>query len=174
MLVATIGNRYRWRAQSGVPPTALSEGVRLQRYLSLLELQRIATLRRDGLGVRQIALELGRWPSTARTASPHDRNVKYRIEVALGVLVATAVIAIARGTVTGLETDRTTAPSTPTEWHDHRIAEGVPIACGLSPSPDAVRQAFLPQRPLGPTDDQGCTRDGPRSSRALRNSRCAI
>ena len=35
--------RYRWRAENGgLPPTALSEGVRSQRHLSLLERQRIA------------------------------------------------------------------------------------------------------------------------------------
>ena len=46
---------YRWRAENGgLPPAALGEGVRSERYLSLLERQRIATLRRDGLGVRQI------------------------------------------------------------------------------------------------------------------------
>nr|WP_116070423.1 helix-turn-helix domain-containing protein [Asanoa ferruginea] len=33
-----------------------------QRYLSLLECQRIATLRRDGLGMREIASQLGRGP----------------------------------------------------------------------------------------------------------------
>jgi transposase, IS30 family len=56
---------YRWRAENGgLPPAALGEGVRSQRYLSLLERQRIATLRRDGLGVRRIAEELGRSPST--------------------------------------------------------------------------------------------------------------
>jgi transposase len=47
---------YRWRAENGgLPPAALGEGVRSQRYLSLLERQRIASLRRDGLGVREIA-----------------------------------------------------------------------------------------------------------------------
>ena len=63
----------------GLPATALSEGVRSQRYLSLLERQRIATLRRDGLGVRQIAAELGRSPSTVsrelrRNTAAHDRS----------------------------------------------------------------------------------------------------
>jgi IS30 family transposase len=71
---------YRWRAENGgLPPTALSEGVRSQRYLSLLERQRIATLRRDGLGVRQIAAELGRSPSTIsrelrRNTAAHDHS----------------------------------------------------------------------------------------------------
>jgi IS30 family transposase len=71
---------YRWRAENGgLPPAALDEGVRSQRYLSLLERQRIATLRRDGLGVRAIAAELGRSPSTIsrelrRNTSPHDRS----------------------------------------------------------------------------------------------------
>jgi transposase, IS30 family len=71
---------YRWRAEhGGLPPAALGEGVRSQRYLSLLERQRIATLRRDGLGVRGIARELGRSPSTVsrelrRNTAAHDRS----------------------------------------------------------------------------------------------------
>jgi transposase, IS30 family len=71
---------YRWRAEcGGLPPTPLSEGVRSQRYLSLLERQRIATVRRDGLGVRRIAQELGRSPSTIsrelrRNTAVHDRS----------------------------------------------------------------------------------------------------
>jgi transposase, IS30 family len=47
---------YRWRAGSGgVPPVRLAEAVRSNRYLSRLERQRIATLRGQGLGVREIA-----------------------------------------------------------------------------------------------------------------------
>jgi IS30 family transposase len=71
---------YRWRAENGgLPPAPLSEGARSQRYLSLLERQRIATLRREGLGIRQIAQELGRSPSTIsrelrRNTAPHDRS----------------------------------------------------------------------------------------------------
>src|SRR5690348_17864239 len=71
---------YRWRAEYGsLPPAALGEGVRSQRYLSLLERQRIASLRRDGLGVRQIAEALGRSPSTIsrelrRNTAVHDRG----------------------------------------------------------------------------------------------------
>lgn len=69
---------YRWRAEhGGVPPVRLAEAARCGRYLSLLERQRIATLRRDGLGVRAIADALGRSPSTIsrelrRNARPHD------------------------------------------------------------------------------------------------------
>jgi IS30 family transposase len=71
---------YRWRAENGgLPPAALSESGRSQRYLSLLERRRIATLRRDGLGVREIAEELGRSPSTIsrelrRNTAAHDRS----------------------------------------------------------------------------------------------------
>jgi IS30 family transposase len=55
------------------------EAGRSGRYLSLLERQRIATLRRLGLGVRRIAAELGRNPSTIsrellRHRRGHDRN----------------------------------------------------------------------------------------------------
>jgi IS30 family transposase len=71
---------YRWRAEhGGLPPAALSEDSRGQRYLCLLERQRIATLRRDGLSVRRIAAELGRSPSTIsrelrRNTAVHDRS----------------------------------------------------------------------------------------------------
>ena len=49
------------------------------RYLSLLERQRIATLRGHGLGVREIARRLDRSPSTVsrelrRNLRPHDRD----------------------------------------------------------------------------------------------------
>ena len=66
---------YRWRAENGgVPPTPRSS-----RYLSLLERQHIATLYRQGLGVREIARELGRDPSTIsrelrRNRAKHDRG----------------------------------------------------------------------------------------------------
>jgi len=42
----------------------LAEDVRSTRYLSLLERQRIATLRERGHGVREIARRLGRSAST--------------------------------------------------------------------------------------------------------------
>ncbi|MER7894484.1 helix-turn-helix domain-containing protein [Micromonospora sp. NPDC094482] len=46
---------YRWRAENGgVPPARIAEAARSNRYLSLLERQRIATLRGQGLGVREI------------------------------------------------------------------------------------------------------------------------
>jgi IS30 family transposase len=71
---------YRWRAENGgLPPPRLPEPARTGRYLSLLERQRIATLRREGLGVRAIAELLGRAPSTVsrelrRNTSAHDRD----------------------------------------------------------------------------------------------------
>lgn len=71
---------YRWRAETGgLPPVALSESGRSQRYLSLLERRRIATLHRDGLSVRQIAEQLGRSPSTIsrelrRNTAAHDHS----------------------------------------------------------------------------------------------------
>jgi hypothetical protein len=47
---------YRWRAENGgLPPARLAESARSGRYLSLLERQRIATLRERGLGVRESA-----------------------------------------------------------------------------------------------------------------------
>jgi hypothetical protein len=72
---------YRWRAEhGGRPPERLAEDARSGRYLSLLERQRIATLRERGLGVRQIADRLGRAPSTVsrelrRNTLAHDRGV---------------------------------------------------------------------------------------------------
>jgi IS30 family transposase len=57
----------------------LNEARRSNRYLSLLERQRIATLRGQGLGVREIARRLDRSPSTVsrelhRNVRPHDRD----------------------------------------------------------------------------------------------------
>ena len=72
---------YRWRAENGgVPPAGLDEETRSNRYLSLLERQRIATLHGQGLGVREIARRVDRSPSTVsrelrRNVRPHDRNV---------------------------------------------------------------------------------------------------
>jgi transposase-like protein len=58
---------YRWRAEAeGLPPARVAEETRSSRCLSLLERQRIATLRERGHGVREIARRLGRAPSTCR------------------------------------------------------------------------------------------------------------
>jgi transposase, IS30 family len=71
---------YRWRAENGgLPPTRLPEPARSGRFLSLLERQRIATLRRQGLGVRAIAEAVGRSPATVsrelrRNTLPHDHG----------------------------------------------------------------------------------------------------
>lgn len=71
---------YRWRAENGgVPPSVLGEEVRSNRYPSLLERQRIAMLREQGHGVREIARRLDRCPSTIsrevkRNLRPHDRD----------------------------------------------------------------------------------------------------
>jgi IS30 family transposase len=71
---------YRWRAENGgLPPGRLAEEVRSGRYLSRLERQRIATLHRQGLGVRAIAVRLGRAPSAVsrelrRNMRPHDQG----------------------------------------------------------------------------------------------------
>ncbi|MFE3781941.1 IS30 family transposase [Amycolatopsis sp. NPDC059090] len=56
---------YRWRAENGgLRPLTLPERAHSGRCLSLLERQRIAALRRDGLTVRAIATLLNRSPST--------------------------------------------------------------------------------------------------------------
>ncbi len=71
---------YRWRAENGgISPVRLAEATRSGRYLSLLERQRIATLRRSGFGVRDIAARIGRAPSTVsrelrRNVRPHDND----------------------------------------------------------------------------------------------------
>jgi IS30 family transposase len=80
MVGITRKTGYRWRAENGgVPPVRLAEAARTSRYLSLLERQRIATLRGQRHGVREIARRLGRSPSTvsrelARNLRPHDKN----------------------------------------------------------------------------------------------------
>ncbi len=69
---------YRWRAENGgLPPQPLPETDRSARYLSLLERQRIASLRGQGLDVRAIVEHLGRAPSTIsrelrRNVAPRD------------------------------------------------------------------------------------------------------
>ncbi|MGB9308821.1 MAG: helix-turn-helix domain-containing protein [Mycobacterium sp.] len=72
---------YRWRAEAGgLPPTRMAEETRSSRYLTLLERRRIATLRDDGHGVREIARRIGRAASTVsrelrRHLKPHDKGV---------------------------------------------------------------------------------------------------
>src|SRR4051794_27716843 len=73
---------YRWRAENGGLPLArLAESARSGRYLSLLERQRIATVRERGLGERaEPARRLGQSPSTIsrelrRHLRPHDRGI---------------------------------------------------------------------------------------------------
>lgn len=71
---------YRWRAEAGgVVPLRLAEAVRSNRYLSMVERQRIAGLRRQGLSLREIARRLERSPSTVsrelrRNTAVHDRD----------------------------------------------------------------------------------------------------
>lgn len=71
---------YRWRAEvGGLVPVRLAEAVRSNRYLSLLERQRIAALHRQGVSVREIARRLERNASTVsrelrRNTAPHDRG----------------------------------------------------------------------------------------------------
>lgn len=69
---------YRWRAErGGLPPRRRVERDRSDRYLTLLERQRIATLRRQGHSMREVARRLGRSPATIsrelrRNTAPHD------------------------------------------------------------------------------------------------------
>src|SRR4051812_47115336 len=81
--VLGIGRKtgYRWRAENGgLPPGRLAESARSGRYLSLLERQRIPTLRDRGLGIREIGRRLGRSASTIsrelhRPLRPPDRGI---------------------------------------------------------------------------------------------------
>ena len=72
---------YRWRAEAGgLPPARVAEETRSSRYLTLLERQRIATLREHGHGVREIARRIGRAPSTVsrelrRHLKPHGKGM---------------------------------------------------------------------------------------------------
>ena len=72
---------YRWRAEAGgLPPARVAEETRSSRYLTLLERQRIATLREHGHGIREIARRIGRAPSTVsrelrRHLKPHDKGM---------------------------------------------------------------------------------------------------
>ncbi len=71
---------YRWRAErGGLAPLGLADAARSNRFLSRLERQRIATLRGQGLGVREIARRIERSPATVsrelrRNRLPHDRH----------------------------------------------------------------------------------------------------
>lgn len=63
-----------------MPPVVLAETARSNRYLSLLERQRIATLRAQGAGVREIARRVGRAASMVsrelrRNLLRHDRGL---------------------------------------------------------------------------------------------------
>ncbi|WP_157186107.1 helix-turn-helix domain-containing protein, partial [Mycobacterium canetti] len=72
---------YRWRNENGgVAPLVVAEDQRSNRYLSLFERQRIATLRERGLSMREIGRRLGRHVSTIsrelrRNTLAHDGGV---------------------------------------------------------------------------------------------------
>lgn len=80
--IVGIGRKtgYRWRAElGGLAPARRAEAQQSERYLSLLERERIAVLRRQGLSMRAIATRLGRAPSTVsrelrRNTAEHDRG----------------------------------------------------------------------------------------------------
>jgi transposase, IS30 family len=80
MVGITRKTGYRWRAErGGLAPLELSEAARSNRYLSALERQRIATLRGQKLGVREIARRIDRDASTVsrelrRNRLAHDRD----------------------------------------------------------------------------------------------------
>ncbi|MFI7581137.1 IS30 family transposase [Kocuria sp. M4R5S9] len=72
---------YRWRAElGGLAPARTFEAQQAERYLSLLERERIGVLRRQGLSMREIATRLGRAPSTIsrelrRNTAEHDHGI---------------------------------------------------------------------------------------------------
>ena len=71
---------FRWRAErGGVAPLRMLEADRHTRYLSSIERERLAVLRREGLSMREISRRLGRSPSTIswelrRNMRRHDRG----------------------------------------------------------------------------------------------------
>jgi len=71
---------HRWRSQrGGIAPLRLAEADRHERYLSLIERERIALFRREGFSIREISRRLGRSPSTIsrelrRNMREHDRG----------------------------------------------------------------------------------------------------
>ena len=71
---------HRWRSQrGGIAPLRLAEADRHERYLSLIERERIALVRREGFSIREISRRLGRSPSTIsrqlrRNMRKHDRD----------------------------------------------------------------------------------------------------
>jgi IS30 family transposase len=71
---------YRWRAEvGGVVPVRLAEPMRSNRYLSLLERQRIAALHGQKVSMQEIGRRLQRSASTIsrelkRNTAPHDRG----------------------------------------------------------------------------------------------------
>ena len=123
---------YRWRAETGgLAPDRLGETARTGRYLSLLERQRIATLRRLDLGVRAIAGELGRSPSTIsrelrRHARRHDRG-HYDGE-----------LAHARARQSARRARRTRI------GRDEQLRRGDPVEVGVGVEPGADRRPFAP------------------------------
>jgi transposase, IS30 family len=74
----TTKTGYRWRAEvGGITPPRLADAMRSHRYLSLLERQRIAALRRQGVSIREIGRRLDRNASTLsrelrRNVAEHD------------------------------------------------------------------------------------------------------
>jgi len=70
---------FRWRAErGGVAPLRMPEADRHSRYLSIIERERLAVLRREGLSMREISRRLDRSPSTisrelSRNMRRHDR-----------------------------------------------------------------------------------------------------
>ena len=71
---------FRWRAErGGVAPLRMLEADRHTWYLSSIERERLAVLRREGLSMREISRRLGRSPSTIsrelrRNMRRHDRG----------------------------------------------------------------------------------------------------
>ena len=72
---------YRWRAElGGLVPVRLGEAVRANRYLSMVERQRIAALHGQGVGVGETARRLDRSASTVsrelrRNTLAHDKGI---------------------------------------------------------------------------------------------------
>ena len=79
-----VGSRW-FRHAGGMPPLSLAEPT--GRYLSFVEREELALLRAQGLGVRAIARQMGRDPSTIsrelrRNAATRNGKLEYRATVA--------------------------------------------------------------------------------------------
>lgn len=142
---------HRWRAErGGVPPVRLDEDAPSHLCLSLLERQRIATLRARGLGARQVARRLERAPSTV------SRELGRMRRPVIGALIDRTTVTSASwtcptGTVPTSSSSpcsrlgRPSRPGAPEPDLGSRLSDGPP-----RPSRSPLQRRHLLRRPAGP------------------------